>query len=120
VEIEQLLDYLENAGSNIEIRARLESQFMPLLEFTRPARTFGAALQAQPTLFAEIMSIVYRAEGDRPMHQCPPSARPSRTFARSSRGTCRPVSWLTEPWTLTSSARGLARLAVFWPNLADA
>jgi hypothetical protein len=63
-EVGQLLDYLEIAGSNIETRARLEFQFMPLLEFTRPARAFGAALQAQPALFAEIMSIVYRAEGD--------------------------------------------------------
>lgn len=63
-EVEQLLDYLENAESDIETRARLEFQFMPLLEFSRPARALGAALQAQPTLFAEIMSIVYRAEGE--------------------------------------------------------
>ena len=37
-EAEQLLDYLERAGTAIEARARLEFLLMPLLQHTRPAR----------------------------------------------------------------------------------
>ena len=63
-EVGQLLDYLELAGSDAETRARLEFLFMPLLQHTRPARALEEALRTQPALFAEIMSVVYRAEGE--------------------------------------------------------
>jgi hypothetical protein len=73
-EVEQLLDYLERAGSDVETRARLEFQLMPLLQHTRSARALGQALQEQPKLFVEIVCVVYRGEDD-PVDELVPPER---------------------------------------------
>lgn len=59
-----LLDFLESNGSDLRMRARLEFLFHGLLQHTRPARALGEALQADPALFAEILSYVYWADND--------------------------------------------------------
>ena len=91
-EVEQLLDFMERANSDVETRARLEFQFMPLLQHTRPARALGEALQAQPTLFVEIMCVVYRA-GDDPGDEPVPPGR--RALAEVGYSALR--SWRTPP-----------------------
>lgn len=63
-EVEQLIDYLEREGSDVQARARIEFLLSPLLEYTRPARALSEALRTSPTLFAEIVGYVYRAEGE--------------------------------------------------------
>ena len=62
-EIAQLLDYLERADSDIQIRARLEFLYARLLQHTRPARALNEVLATDPALFAEILSYIYIAEG---------------------------------------------------------
>lgn len=58
----RLLDHLENVGSDIATRARLEFLYIHLLQFSRPARALSAALAADPALFAELFSLVHPAE----------------------------------------------------------
>jgi hypothetical protein len=74
-EVEQLLDYLERAGSDVETRARLEFQLMPLLQHTRPARALGQALQEHPELFVEIIRLVYRGDDDAADEPVPPEQK---------------------------------------------
>jgi hypothetical protein len=60
----KLLDFLETNGSDLRTRARLEFLFHGLLQHTRPTRALSEALQADPALFAEILSYVYWAENE--------------------------------------------------------
>ena len=91
-EVKELLDYLERVGSDAETRARLEFLFMPLLQHTRPPRALEEALQTRPELFAEIMSIVYRAETDPADQPVPPERQ-----ALAEAGYSVLSSWHTPP-----------------------
>jgi hypothetical protein len=55
-EVGKLLDYLKRNGSDLRERARLEFLLTNLLQHTRPARALDEALQADPPIFAEILS----------------------------------------------------------------
>jgi hypothetical protein len=94
-EVKELLDHLERVGSDAETRARLEFLFMPLLQHTRPARALEEALRARPTLFAEIMSVVYRAAGDPDDLPVPPERK-----ALAEVGYSALRSWHTPPGVL--------------------
>jgi len=104
-EVEQLLDYLEREGVGIEPRARLEFLFMPLLQHTRPARAFTAVLQTDPALFAELMSYVYRADGE-PIDE---DVTPERQ-ALATVGYSVIRSWHTPPGVSPDGSVDVARL----------
>jgi len=63
-EVGELLDYLEQAGSDTQARARLEFLYARFLQHTRPSRALNEALAADPALFAEILSYVYFPDGE--------------------------------------------------------
>lgn len=68
----RLLDYLERVGSDIGARARLEFFLIPALHLSRPARALATALQADPALFAQLMSYAVLAERDEPDEEVTP------------------------------------------------
>ena len=91
-EAEELLNYLERMGSDVQTRARLEFLMLPLPQFKRPARALYEALGAQPALFAEIVSYVYPAEGEASDEETTPERRAIRMAGYSALR-----SWNTPP-----------------------
>jgi hypothetical protein len=91
-EVGELFDYLEDRGSDLQNRARLEFLFTNVLQHTRPARALYEALRSDPALFAEILSYVYWAE-DEPRDQDVPPER--TTLATVGFSVVR--SWHTPP-----------------------
>lgn len=87
-----LLNHLESVGSDIGIRARLEFFFVPVLHLSRPARALGIALQADPGLFAQIVSYVVRSEEDDPDEELTPH---QQAIGSTAFTTLR--SWNTPP-----------------------
>ena len=117
-EVEQLLDYLEREGTAIETRARLEFLLMPILQYTRPARALSEALQAQPALFAELMSYVYRADGEPINEDVTPEREAIATVGYSAIRSWHtpPDCGLMDPWTSNVFAPGSSRPADFLQN----
>jgi hypothetical protein len=74
-EIGVLLEYLEQTGTAIEVLARLEWAFFPLLDHSREPEALYAALAEQPELFVDLVCRVYRGKGE------PPSDTDERTAA---------------------------------------
>jgi len=62
-EIGLLLDYLESAGTDTQVLARLEFAFFRALEHQRVPRALYAALGCHPELFVDLVAKVYRAKG---------------------------------------------------------
>ena len=61
------LDRLLDSGFDESRLAKIEWMYLPLFRYDhRPAGVLHRALAADPTFFAEIVSIVYRAEGEEP------------------------------------------------------
>ena len=100
-----MLDYLERAGTVIEARARIEFLLMPLLQHTRPARALGEALQAESALFAELMSYVYRADGEPINEDVPPEREAIATVGYSAIR-----SWHTPPGLRADGSVDVERL----------
>jgi len=62
-----LLDYIAASGAVDETRiARLEWIYLPLLHDRRPAGLLHRELARDPAFFAEVVSLVFRAEGEDP------------------------------------------------------
>lgn len=61
-EVSVLLDYLEGAGSDLQILGQLEWAFFELLDHTREPRALYAALARDPALFVELVSLVFRGK----------------------------------------------------------
>jgi len=62
-----LLDYIAASGVVDEARiARLEWIYLPLLHDRRPAGLLHRELARDPAFFAEVVSLVFRAEGENP------------------------------------------------------
>jgi hypothetical protein len=134
-EVGQLLDYLEHTGSDIQTRARLEFLYARLLRYTRPARALNQVLGTDPALFAEILSYIFRAEGQprdeettperraiaevgyTVIHEwhTPPGVRPDSTVDAE-----RLRDWVTEARRLlAASGRGTVGDTVIGQVLAD-
>lgn len=63
-EVGELLDTLEGNGWDRGQVAAIEWAYMPVLQHSRPPRALHAALSTDPEFFVELVSLVYRAEGD--------------------------------------------------------
>lgn len=63
-ELGLLLDYLEENGSAPELLARYEFLFFRLLEDAREPRALFQAMRADPSLFVELVSRVYRGKDE--------------------------------------------------------
>lgn len=98
-EVGELLDYLERSRSDLQTRARLEFLLTGILKHTRPARALEEALRADPALFAEIISYVYRSEDELATKTCRRRGKRSRKSGLpcSARGTHLPASAPTGP-----------------------
>jgi hypothetical protein len=105
-EVGELLNYLERADSDIKTRARLEFLYSCFLHLTRPARALGEALQTDSSLFAEILSYVYFAEGESRDQEVPRngSRSPRSDTPLSAPGVRLLASAGTAPWTPGVSA----------------
>ncbi len=65
-EVGQLLDYLAKEGTESAVLARYEFVFFRLLEHDRRPRALFDTLAADPSLFVELVSLVYKAKNEPP------------------------------------------------------